>query len=55
MKTGARALNGIIDESTWKAFDEVYCSNGEYSEVIFNEESVEDNTKYQLVKKKDKK
>lgn len=54
-KTGARALNGIIDESTWRAFDEVYCSNGEYEEVILTEETVEDNTKYQLVKKKDKK
>lgn len=54
-KTGARGLNGIIDESTWKAFDEVYCHENQYEEIIFDKESVEDNTKYQLVKKKNKK
>ena len=51
-KTGARGLNGIIDESTWKAFDEVYCNPGEYDEVILDEESTKDSSAYQLVKKK---
>ena len=50
-KTGARGLNGIVDESTWKAFEEVYKNEGVYSEVILTEETVEDNSKYQLVKK----
>lgn len=54
-KTGARGINGIVDESTWKAFDEVYNHENEYSEVIFNKETIEDNTKYQLIKKKNKK
>ena len=52
-KAGARGLNGIIDESTWKAFDEVYCHPGEYEEVILDEETVEDPTHYQLVKKRE--
>ena len=51
-KTGARGLNGIIDESTWQAFGEVYSNPGEYEEVILNEEAVEDSGKYQLVKKR---
>lgn len=52
-KAGARGLNGIIDESTWRAFDEVYCHPGEYEEVILDEETVEDPTHYQLVKKRE--
>ena len=51
-KTGARGLNGIIDESTWVAFDTVYNSNGEYSEVVLTEDTVKDPTSFQLVKKK---
>lgn len=50
-KTGARGLNGIIDESTWKAFGEVYSHPNMYQEVILNEDTVEDNENYQLVKK----
>ena len=51
-KTGARGLNGIIDESTWEAFAEVYSNLGEYEEVILDEETVKDSSHYQLVKKK---
>lgn len=50
--TGARGLNGIIDETTWKAFDEVYCHMGEYDEVILDEETVNDSSHYQLIKRK---
>lgn len=50
--TGARGLNGIIDETTWRAFDEVYCHMGEYEEVVLDEETVKDSSHYQLIKKK---
>ena len=52
-KTGARGLNGIIDESTWKAFAKVYSApQGEYEEVILDEETVNNPEHYQLVKKR---
>ncbi|MCI8460803.1 MAG: AAA domain-containing protein [Bacilli bacterium] len=53
-KTGARGLNTIIDESTWEAYEEVYkkSNRGKYSEVIFDEKTVEDSSRYQLVKRK---
>ena len=51
-KTGARGLNGIIDEATWKAFGEIHEHLGEYEEVILDENTVNDASNYQLVKKK---
>ena len=51
-KTGARGLNGIIDEATWQAFGEIHEHVGEYEEVILDKNSVEDSSNYQLVKKK---
>lgn len=54
-KTGARGLNGIVDESTWKVFEEVYENEGTYREAILTEETVEDNSKYKLVKVRRKK
>lgn len=51
-KTGARGLNGIIDEATWQAFAEVHEHMGEYEEVILDENTVADSSNYQLVKKK---
>lgn len=51
-KTGARGLNGIIDEATWQAFGAVHGHRGEYEEVILDEETVKDSSNYQLVKKK---
>jgi ATP-dependent Clp protease ATP-binding subunit ClpX len=54
-KTGARGLSTIVDNSTWEAFEEVYKHPGEYSEVILDEDSVEDSSHYQLVKKPIKK
>ena len=51
-KTGARGLNGIIDESTWRAFGEVYSHNNLYEEVILNEDTIKDASNYQLIKRK---
>ena len=51
-KTGARGLAGIVDQSTWRAFDEV-CSNvGTYKQVTFTEKVLEDNKQYKLTKNK---
>jgi len=50
-KTGARGLNTVIDETTWRAFDDVYCNPNVYSEVILDGETVKDSRNYQLVKK----
>ena len=50
-KTGARGLNGIIDETTWVALDDVYSHPNEYEEVKLTEKTVYDPTNYQLVKK----
>ena len=55
LKTGARALNGIIDESTWKAFDYIYTHQGQYTGVLLDGASVEDSSHYELIKKKNKK
>ena len=54
-KTGARGLNSIIDETTWKAFDAIYDNNDEYEEVIITEETLKDPDSFQLVKRKTKK
>ena len=51
-KTGARGLNGIIDEATWQAFAKVHSNPDKYKEVILNEETVEDSSCYKLVKVK---
>lgn len=50
--TGARGLNGIIDETTWKAFADVYTHLGEFEEVVLDADTVKDPSNYQLVKKK---
>ena len=50
-KTGARGLNGIIDESTWRVFEEVYSHPDIYDEAILDEETLENPCNYQLVKK----
>lgn len=54
-KTGARGLNGIIDSITWKAFDEVYTNPGKYKEVIITEDTIDDASNFQLVKKRGRK
>ena len=51
-KTGARGLNNIVDETTWQAFAEVYQNPGEYEEATITEDTLEDSSNYQLVKKK---
>ncbi len=51
-KSGARGINSIIDECTWKAFDKVYSNPGEYQEVIVDEKTIEDAESFQLVKKR---
>lgn len=52
-ETGARGLNTIIDETTWEAFDTIYkkSNHGKYSEVILDEETVENPKHYQLIKR----
>ena len=54
-ETGARRLAGIVDESTWKAFDEVSSTEGIYSHVTFDTPALEDNSKYKLIKRRKKK
>lgn len=54
-KTGARGLNGIIDESTWEAFEEVYQNPEIFSSVVLTEKTVDDSSKYRVYKKKLKK
>lgn len=51
-RTGARGLNGIIDETTWKVFGEVYSHPNVYKEVILDEDTLEDSSHYQLVKRR---
>jgi ATP-dependent Clp protease ATP-binding subunit ClpX len=51
-KSGARGINSIIDECTWKAFDEVYSHPGEYEEVIVSDKTIEDEEAFQLIKKR---
>ena len=51
-KSGARGINSIIDDSTWKAFDDVHCHPGEYEEVIIDDKTVDNPEAYQLVKKR---
>ena len=51
-KTGARGINSIINETTWKIFDEVYRNVGKYDKAILVEETANDNSNYQLIKKK---
>ena len=50
-KTGARGLNGIIDESTWRVFEEVYSHPDFYEEAIINQETLENPDHYQLIKR----
>jgi len=52
-KTGARGLNTVIDETTWEAFEAIYKKEnyGKYSEVIIDEETFKDSSKFQLIKK----
>ena len=54
-KTGARGLNKIVSDTTWKAFKEVYSNAGTYREVIINENTVDDPENYQLVKRRGRK
>ena len=51
-KTGARGLDSIVDETTWRAFAEVSDHEGLYSSVTLTEETVDDNKNYQLIKKR---
>lgn len=51
-KIGARGLNKIIKDTTWKPFDVVSCQRGEYEEVILDQDVLEDCEKFQLVKRR---
>lgn len=50
-KIGARALNKLIADSTWHAYDKICCEPGVYESVTLTEETAKDSSKYQLVKK----
>ena len=51
-KIGARGLNKIIKDTTWKPFDIVSCQRGEYEEVILDQDVLEDYQKFQLIKRR---
>lgn len=51
-KIGARGLNKIIADNTWQAYNQICCEPGVYEEVILTEETANDSSNYQLVKKK---
>ena len=51
LKYGARGLAGLTLESTWMAYDDVSTNRGKYSEVIVSKETLNDSSKYNLVKK----
>jgi len=51
---GAHGLSNAVAESTWKALYEVQSNPGVYSEVIMDQEALEDSSHYQLVKKRKK-
>ena len=50
-KIGARGLNKLICDTTWKAYDDVCSNPNEYSEIILTEETVKDPSSYQYIKK----
>ncbi len=49
-KRGARGLKKIIADTTWCAYSEIRFNPNVYKEVILTEETVQDNTKYEIVK-----
>ena len=53
LRTGARSLEGIVSNSTWRAYQEVEDHEDLYEEVILSAETIEDNHQYQ-VKKREK-
>lgn len=53
-KGGARGLSGTVSESSWRAFYEVASHLAKYDAVELIGETLEDNTKYNLIKKSTK-
>ena len=51
-KTGARGLNTVVDETTWEAYGDAYSHLGEYSEIILDENTVQNPKQYQKVYRK---
>lgn len=49
--TGARGLNDTVSNVTWEAFVDAYKNEDNYEEIIITEETVDDPSNYQLVKK----
>lgn len=49
---GARGLNKLISDTTWVAYDQVVSNPGVYDEVILSDETVANEEKFQLIKKK---
>lgn len=52
LKTGARSLGDIVDKSTLKAFAEANDNSSKYSGIILNANTVDDNSNYQLIKRR---
>lgn len=52
LQTGARGIDAMIENTTWKPFDIVYTNIGEYEKVILDEKTVEDSDEFQLIKKR---
>lgn len=51
-KTGARALNAIISDTTWKPYSIIDKNSGIYSEVKLSKETVDNIDSFQLIKSK---
>ena len=47
-QTGARALGGIVSDSTWRAYQEIEEHPDRYDELTITKETIEDNRQFQL-------
>lgn len=54
LKEGARGLNGVVTDSTSKAFEDINTERDKYASITITKETISDNTKYQYVLRKDK-
>ena len=49
---GVSGLVGEVEEITWQPFVDVISNQGEYEEIIISDKTIDDNTNYQFVKRK---
>lgn len=52
LKEGARGLNGIVSDSTSKAFEELNAKRNRFESITITADTVNDNTKYEYVIRK---